>query len=410
MFTVDNVVSVISTASNTVTQTITGMGSFPQFVAFTPNGAKAYIANYSGSSVSVIDTATRAVTSTIAGVAVARQIVITPDGSKAYVASYGSNNVYVINTATDAITATIPVSGSPWGMAISPDGNTVYATRDQGGLFVINTATNTVTQTITAGVSNDSTNVAISPDGLTAYVVNTASNNMQLIDLASGAVTQTISIPTPGDPFGLAFTKDGSKLYVANNLGTGGTLSEFAIPKIASTAPGAMTVGSPFSFTVTSTATPTFALTAGTLPAGLTFDASTGVISGTPTTSGSASFTITATGTYGSNAHTYSVTVAAAAVAAAVDPSTGATLPATGTTSLPLALIGIALLDRRRRDDAVHSPPGHGRRMRFRISPDRTRIFTRSQPAWGAPAAADSDQVRSSTWVRVSVGCAPETP
>ncbi len=349
-FTSDNEVSVISTATNTVINTIGGLGAFPQFVALTPNGAKAYVSNYNGASVSVIDTATHAVTSTITGIAVPRQIVISPDGSTAYVASYGSNQIEVIDTATDSITTTIPVSGSPWGMAMTPDGTTIYATRDQGGLFVVNTTTNAVTQMFTTGISSDTTNVTLSPDGLTAYVTDTSSNDMQLIDLATGAVKQTVSIPSPGDPFGLAFTKDGSKLYVANNFGSGGTLSEFAVPKIAATAPGALTIGAPFSFAVASSASPTFAVTAGALPPGLTLAASSGVISGTPTTAGVANFTITATGTYGTNARAYSVTTAAAALATvpaavpATDPTAVATLPATGANSIPLTMIGATML------------------------------------------------------------------
>lgn len=44
---------------------------------------------------------------------------------------------------------------------------------------------------------------------------------------------------------------------------------------------------------------PTFTVTAGTLPAGVTLNASTGVLAGTPTTDGAYSFTITATDAYG---------------------------------------------------------------------------------------------------------------
>ncbi|WP_294383702.1 GEVED domain-containing protein, partial [Prosthecobacter sp.] len=59
------------------------------------------------------------------------------------------------------------------------------------------------------------------------------------------------------------------------------------------------TVGTAYSQTVSasgSTTTFTYAVSAGTLPAGLSLNSSTGVISGTPTSSATASFTITATG------------------------------------------------------------------------------------------------------------------
>jgi hypothetical protein len=70
------------------------------------------------------------------------------------------------------------------------------------------------------------------------------------------------------------------------------------------------TVNAAYSETITATGgagTVTFAVTAGTLPTGLTLDGNTGVISGTPTEDGSFSFTITATdsnGCTGSQAYT----------------------------------------------------------------------------------------------------------
>ena len=73
---------------------------------------------------------------------------------------------------------------------------------------------------------------------------------------------------------------------------------------------------SPYSFAVTATGVPapTFSITAGSLPAGLSLSATTGVISGTPTTTGSFTFTVTATNSAGSDSKQYTVQVDAGPV------------------------------------------------------------------------------------------------
>ncbi|WP_345066204.1 InlB B-repeat-containing protein, partial [Leifsonia kafniensis] len=83
-------------------------------------------------------------------------------------------------------------------------------------------------------------------------------------------------------------------------------------PAITSGDPGAGTVGSAYSFTVVASGNPapTFSVTAGALPAGLSLDATTGVISGTPTSVESATFTVTASNGVASPAATsYTVVV-----------------------------------------------------------------------------------------------------
>jgi hypothetical protein len=86
------------------------------------------------------------------------------------------------------------------------------------------------------------------------------------------------------------------------------------VPAFTSPAPAASIVaGRPYTVTVTASgSTPTYAVTAGSLPLGLTLNSSTGVISGTPTTPGAYTFTITATNVAGAASVTYSQRVTAA--------------------------------------------------------------------------------------------------
>ncbi|MFN7975087.1 MAG: putative Ig domain-containing protein [Acidobacteriota bacterium] len=84
------------------------------------------------------------------------------------------------------------------------------------------------------------------------------------------------------------------------------------------------TVGVPYSQTVTAnggTAPYTFAVTAGTLPAGLSLNGATGVISGTPTAAGTSNFTVTATDANGCTAsQPYSLTIDCAGLS--ISPAT----------------------------------------------------------------------------------------
>jgi PKD repeat protein len=69
-------------------------------------------------------------------------------------------------------------------------------------------------------------------------------------------------------------------------------------------------VGSPFSFQVTATNGPnSFAVSSGSLPAGLNIDATTGLISGTPTAAGTSTVTLTATNAAGQGTGALTITV-----------------------------------------------------------------------------------------------------
>ena len=151
--------------------------------------------NQGSNTVSVIDTATDTVTSTVPVGSQPLGITVNPAGTKVYVANGESSDVSVIDMATNTVTATAPVGSSPNGAAIIPDGTKLYVTNlGNNTVSVINTATNTVTSTVSAG--NLPNGVAVTPDGTNVYVANSDSNSndVSVIDTATNTVTATVPV------------------------------------------------------------------------------------------------------------------------------------------------------------------------------------------------------------------------
>jgi len=86
----------------------------------------AYITNDGSGNVSVIDTATNTVTATIPVGTAPFAVTVSPNGGTVYVANIDSDNVSAIAASTNKVIATITVGSAPEGVAASPDGSTVY--------------------------------------------------------------------------------------------------------------------------------------------------------------------------------------------------------------------------------------------------------------------------------------------
>ncbi|MHA5054052.1 protein kinase domain-containing protein [Streptomyces sp. SD15] len=210
-------VSVIDVATDRTVGSPVSVGSRPEGVAVSPDGRLVYVTNSNAGSVSVIDaTRNRTVGSPIPvgdspqGVAVSRN-------GRVYVANASSSSVSVIDTATNrTVGSPIPVDPFPAGVAVSPDGRRVYVTSldsDSGSVSVIDTATNrTVGKPIPVGANPEG--VAVSPDGRRVYVTNGSSGSVSVIDATTN---RTVGSPiTVGDtPQGVAVSRDG-RVYVAN--------------------------------------------------------------------------------------------------------------------------------------------------------------------------------------------------
>ncbi len=186
-------VTPISTATGRTGKAIK-VGDFPDAIAITPDGRTAYV--IAGGRVVPIRTATNRAGKAIKVGSRPQAIAITPNGKTAYVANYGSDTVTPINTATGTALKAIKVGNGPGGsgpgaIAITPDGKTAYVSNFSSGTVTpIRTATNKPGKAIKVGYYPAS--IAITPDGKTAYVVIAA--------IVGPRVTWSRSTPLPARP------------------------------------------------------------------------------------------------------------------------------------------------------------------------------------------------------------------
>jgi uncharacterized protein (TIGR03437 family) len=213
-------ISVINTATNTVTATVK-VGSHNYGVVVNPAGTRVYVASQGGSSVPVIDAATNLV---IAAVSVGENptgVAVNPAGTYVYVANQGDINGFVpdstigsvsaINTATNTVSATVNVGGPRGGIAVNPTGTYVYVTNNNS-VSVINTATNAIAATVSVG--NEPIGVAVNPAGTYVYVANSGSNTVSVIDAATNTLIAGLRVGA--GPTGVAINPAGTRVYVTN--------------------------------------------------------------------------------------------------------------------------------------------------------------------------------------------------
>ncbi len=182
------------------------VGNTPFGIAITPDGTKAYVANVLSGTVSIIDTASNTVTATIPGITNANVITITPDGSKAYI-SDAISNVYVLNLSNNSLIGSIPVDLGPEGIAINPSGTLALVANQQSTtISIIDIATDTVINTINVGANPSQ--IWITPDGARAYVVLRGANQVVALDLTSAGFPIIDTIATATGPYDIVITPD----------------------------------------------------------------------------------------------------------------------------------------------------------------------------------------------------------
>ena len=204
---IDGTVSVINTATNTVSDTVT-VGNGPAHVIVHPAGTFVYVTNGSDDTVSVIDAATNIVTATVPVGDGPHGLDVHPAGTFLYVVHTNDDILSIIDTATNTVVANVTVEPCSAQPAVHPAGTFVYVTsacNDQSPqvVSVIETAGNTVIATVPVGIGGGFISphgVEVDPAGTFAYVANIFDNSVSVIDTATNTLSTTVLLmPALGD-------------------------------------------------------------------------------------------------------------------------------------------------------------------------------------------------------------------
>jgi hypothetical protein len=268
------------------------------------------------------------------------------------------SQIYDVNPTTGVATlyATYPVLNPPlssrsndvfWSagdFVTRADGDIVAVAIDGSGvssLFRIH-PDRTMTLVGTVPIAYGAAESGVSAQGSTIYFAGSTGNIFSLTAVPTAPSFAPIPVTV------LAAT--GLPFYGAASLQDASGAS-CTTPVITSGLPAAGRLDLAYSHAVVATGTGvvTFAVTSGALPAGLTLDPATGIIAGTPTTTGTSTFVITASSVFGTDTARYSLSV----VAASLLPITGVDpVPAFVSAIIAVILGGLVVWRRGRRPRA----------------------------------------------------------
>ena len=221
-----NSISIIDSSTNTVIGAPIPVGGVPGDIAISPNGSLAYVTLAGLTTIAVVDTVGGTVLPVPVSLGFPNAIALSPDGRLAYVA--GGSGAQVIDTTTNTVTASIgPIVGTGTsanmrGVAVSPDGKRLYLTSvvlaDFGmtptnTLSIVDTTTNALIINVNLpGVTSSAMDVAVSPDGKSAYVTDSRSGLVWVVDTVTNTLAATI--PTLAGAEDIAFSPDGKRALV----------------------------------------------------------------------------------------------------------------------------------------------------------------------------------------------------
>lgn len=167
------------------------------------------------------------------------EIAVSPDGKRAAVVAYGGTTIDIFDLATRVKLRTVDLTPNrrPHGLLWLSDGRLVATTEGSRSVAVV------MPDFSVRSIATDqdgSHMVVVAPDDRTAYVANIRSGTVSVLDLNAGTKLRDIAVG--GQPEGLALARGGRELWVGDlaaprvqafDTRTGARVAEVAIDPVA---------------------------------------------------------------------------------------------------------------------------------------------------------------------------------
>lgn len=169
-----------------------------------------YQTNSAGDDLDIIDPSTNKVVMKIAGIEAAHGVAFSPDGARAYITCEADSTVWVVETTNGHVLAKLALSGHPNNIAVSKDGRRVFAAilTAPGAVDVIDAASLKNFKSIP--VKGNTHNVYVTPDGRYVVAGSEVGKSITVIDEATLQAVWNIDFAEGVRPITFEREADGS--------------------------------------------------------------------------------------------------------------------------------------------------------------------------------------------------------
>jgi uncharacterized repeat protein (TIGR02543 family) len=180
----------------------------------------AYVSSFGQDRVTVVDGANGNIVGTIGVGAMPQGVAVSPDGTRAYVANFGDGTVSIIDTTANPLPTQAPAISvcaapacMPQGVAVNADGTRVYVANGDATIAVIDATTNTLLPPLVQATGNFGGVVVV---GSRLFVADFGTGNVLAVDVNTGEIKPIPLGPSTLSPpmFGITADSGGTRVYV----------------------------------------------------------------------------------------------------------------------------------------------------------------------------------------------------